>query len=307
MPLDASATVSWTEAFGAPDVDVALSLGYDLSAAVADCERRLAGGFEELEGAERVLAALRERPPARPVLAGSGWGALEERRRARAGEPPLGDEGAPFAPDTLGDDQRPWVELLDTGRFTGAPAFVRGGDWAERLAAAPETADVALHLGALAHAEGRADAAADAYRRSNSLRENLHAHRGLALIAVAAGDAAAAASAYEAAVALDRGNVAVLVEAVTALLRGGAADRALALLEAAEVPRLEEGRTGFLLATALARTGERARAAALLDAGLDVPDLREGEDAIADLWRELRPGTPVPARYRFDMRETAGG
>jgi tetratricopeptide (TPR) repeat protein len=306
LPLDASTTIAWTEAFGAPDVDAALAFGDDLAAAVADCERRLAPAFEELARADALLATVRDRAPARPVLAGSGWGGLEERRRTRAGEPPLGDDGAPFAADPLTDEQRPWAELLDTGRFAGATAVVRGGDWEQRLAEAPETADSALHLGALAHAEGRADAAADAYRRSNGHRENLHAHRGLALLAVAAGDMGTAASAYEAACALDRGNEAVLVEAVTALLRGGRPDRALALLDAAQVPSVEEGRSGFLLATALARSGRTARAAALLDAGLEVPDLREGEDAIADLWRELRPGTPVPGRYRFDMRETAG-
>ncbi|HET6825375.1 MAG TPA: DUF5107 domain-containing protein [Amnibacterium sp.] len=304
VPLDGSATVSWTEAFGAPDLDADLSFGADLPAAVADGDRRLAPAFEELTRADAALAGVRDRPPARRVVAGSGWGALEERRRGRAGEAPLADAGTPFAAEDLGEDQRPWAELLDTGRFTGPAVVVRDGDWAERLTAAPETADTALHLGALAHADGRA-AAADAYRRSNALRENLHAHRGLALLAVAAGDVDAAASAYEAACALDRGNEPLLVEAVTALLRGGRPERALVLLERAQVPAIQEGRTGFLLASALARTGGTARAAALLEAGLDVPDLREGDDAIADLWRELRPGTPVPVRYRFDMRETA--
>ena len=67
-----------------------------------------------------------------------------------------------------------------------------------------------------------------------------------------------------------------------------------------------EGRTGYLLALAATRTGDAARAGRILDAGLEVPDLREGEDSLADLWREARPGVEVPAVLRFDMRETDG-
>jgi tetratricopeptide (TPR) repeat protein len=306
VPLAGGATIAWTEAFGAPELDPAVALGPDLPAAVADAERRLAPGFEELARAEAALAALRTRAPHRPVLAGSGWGALEERRRARAGEAPIGDDGAPFPEESLGEEQAPWARLLETGRFDGASAAVRGGDWAARLRAAPETAGALLQLGVLAHADGRAVEAADAYARANRLRAHPSAHRGLALLALAGGDIGRAVDAYEAACALDRASVPLLVEAVTALLAAGRAEPALALLAAARVPGVERGRTGFLLATALARTGERERAAALLEAGLEVPDLREGEDAIADLWREVRPGLPVPDAYRFDMRDTGG-
>ena len=306
VPLAGGATIAWTEAFGVPGLDPAVALGPDLRAAVADAERRLGPAFEDLDRAEAALAALRTRGPHRTVLPGSGWGALEERRRARAGEAPIGDAGAPFADASLGAEQAPWVELLETGRFDGGSAAVRGGDWAARLRAAPETAGALRQLGALAHADGRAAEAADAYARANRVREHPSAHRGLALLALAAGDVDRAAAAYEAACALDRASVPLLVEAVTALLAAGRAEPALALLAAASVPAVERGRTGFLLATALARTGERERAAALLEGGLEVPDLREGEDAIADLWREVRPGVPVPDAYRFDMRDTGG-
>ncbi|MCU1472938.1 DUF5107 domain-containing protein [Amnibacterium sp.] len=307
VPLGGGATVAWTEAFGAPELDPAVALGPDLPSAVADAERRLGPAFEDLARADAALAGMRTRAPHRTVLTGSGWGALEERRRARAGEAPIGDAGAPFPHGSMGEEQRPWAGLLDTGRFDGTSSTVRGDDWAARLRSAPETADTLLQLGAIAHADGSSAEAADAYVRANHLREHPIAHRGLALLALAAGDIGAAGAAYDAACALDRASVPLLVEAVTALLAAGSADRALALLAVARVAEVERGRTGFLLATALARTGEPERAAALLEAGLEVPDLREGEDAIADLWREVRPGVPVPDAYRFDMRDTGGG
>ncbi|MCP3805235.1 hypothetical protein NLX83_38820 [Allokutzneria sp. A3M-2-11 16] len=43
-------------------------------------------------------------------------------------------------------------------------------------------------------------------------------------------------------------------------------------------------------------------AASLLKAGIEVPDLREGEVSLDRLWARACPGEPVPARYDFRMR-----
>jgi hypothetical protein len=52
---------------------------------------------------------------------------------------------------------------------------------------------------------------------------------------------------------------------------------------------------------ALARLGKAGEAAAILRAGVEIPDLREGEDAIAALWEEVCPGEAVPFNYQFGM------
>jgi tetratricopeptide (TPR) repeat protein len=303
--LPGGAETSWTEAYCSADVDAGPAHSPDPAVSIAHCRERLEPRFAELAAADVALRAVRGRPPASVVLAGSGWGALEERRRARAGEVPLSDPGSPFGPDTLGPAQRPWLELLEHGRFGGAQDFVAGDGWAALLERAPRGAGVHLHLATIAHAEGRLDGAAEAYARSLAAADGVLAHRGLALARLASGDIEGGVRHFEAACALDRANEPVLVEAAAALLAAGRPERALALLDAARVPALTEGRTGYLLATAAARTGDTTRADAILDAGLEVPDLREGEDSLAELWRELRPGEPVPDEFRFDMQGAA--
>ena len=52
---------------------------------------------------------------------------------------------------------------------------------------------------------------------------------------------------------------------------------------------------------ALAQTGETALVREMLEEGIEVPDLREGEDGLHALWSSVFPGAPVPARYDFRM------
>jgi len=47
--------------------------------------------------------------------------------------------------------------------------------------------------------------------------------------------------------------------------------------------------------------GDSAAAAALLKEGIEVADLREGENSIAALWQRACPGEDVPAQYQFGM------
>lgn len=61
------------------------------------------------------------------------------------------------------------------------------------------------------------------------------------------------------------------------------------------------GRIQFLTALAHARTGEPGKAAQMLRDGLEVADLREGENSITALWQEVCPGENVPERYQFSM------
>ena len=84
------------------------------------------------------------------------------------------DTGTPFPDSSLGPDQEPWLELLQSGRLPSQPpdcpprSYVVGGDWEARLAAAPPTW-LTDYLGAvLAH--GRGDRARAIALYESSLR-----------------------------------------------------------------------------------------------------------------------------------------
>jgi hypothetical protein len=51
--------------------------------------------------------------------------------------------------------------------------------------------------------------------------------------------------------------------------------------------------------------GDAAGAQALLDEGIDLPTVREGENPLAEYWqwaqRELGTDRPVPSRHQFGM------
>ena len=88
---------------------------------------------------------------------------------------------------------------------------------------------------------------------------------------------------------------------MTAALAADRPDLALQFFDAAPVASRSTARARLLEGTAALRTGARERAEAVLASDLVIPDLREGERSLSDLWRETFPDRPVPAHYDFRM------
>jgi tetratricopeptide (TPR) repeat protein len=293
LRMPAGADWTWVEAYGNAAVDPAVAHGDDWSEAIRHAEDRVAALLppEALEDALAAAVAAADVPPAHVLRRGSGWGAVEAALRKRTGAPWIDEAGTPFAADTIGPLERPWHDLVTGGTFPGSESSVRGAQWDALLAAQPPSGGTFLHRATLAHAAGDLNRAHSLYeeslRRGDAALARLGlAHRGLALLALAAGDAPGGCAAYRSA---------------CAFLAEGDAAGALEILGEADAAETEPGRLRFLRAVALARAGSPDAAAALLREGIEVPDLREGENSISALWREVCPGEPVPARYQFSM------
>jgi len=91
-------------------------------------------------------------------------------------------------------------------------------------------------------------------------------------------------------------------EAITAALEAGDGSAAMALVDRAPQHLQQRGRLKLLAARAALTCGDRARVAEVLAAHLVVPDLREGETSLSDLWLQMHPDQPIPAEYDFRMR-----
>ena len=309
LEMPAGADWSWVEAYGNARVDADIAHGADWPAAVLHCEERVEG----LLAADALEAALArpwaDAPPGQSIGAGSGWGALEALRREASGLGWIDETATPFERRTLTDQQEAWRRLLAGEGFggadsPGATSFVRGRDWEALLEAEKVSGPVLWQLGVLKHARGDLKAARTYYLETLAVASRdatlgAAAHRGLALIALSAGRIANARERYRTAGTLDAGNTALLIEAVTALIQHDAADSALDLIEESLSP--SSGRVRFLRAQALAQTGHQKDAADILHRGLEVPDLREGENSLAALWRVVVPDTDVPPAYQFGM------
>jgi len=217
--------------------------------------------------------------------------------------------------------------------FAGSASFVRGLDWEELLAAQRnESAEAVFHRAVMAHARADFTSAADRqavaalYSRAMggpvtaemvragnysdgivgagaplSNRSRALACRGVGLAMIAAGDIDEGLQQLEAACASDPGNRALVVEAMTLAVDSGRPELVPDLLERGPLALSSLGRVRFLLARAKADMGDSAAAAALLKEGIEVADLREGENSIAALWHRVCPGEDVPAQYQFGM------
>lgn len=290
---------SWLEAYGNARVDPEVAHGRSWDAAVRHSDERVGVLIDErtLESAHAVARTFADLAPYRSVLAGTGWGALESARRRH--RPWIDETGTPFGRETITADQQSWLGLLEGAGFAGSPTFVRGSDWEGLLAAHPDEPNAILHRAVMKHVAGAFDEAGALYSDFLEIAQSAIAHRGLALLSR---DTAGRLECYRRACVLEPGNAFLLVEAATAAVRAGAADLALSLISRSDVGVARQGRVRLLEAQALALSGDIAGAASILVGGIEVADLREGENAMAQLWREVVDGT-VPAEYQFSMKD----
>ncbi|QPZ38807.1 DUF5107 domain-containing protein [Paramicrobacterium chengjingii] len=305
LVMPAGESWDWVEAYG----NIALGSvrgNPDAVAAAARVEQLWpAADADEALAAARALSDVE---PGELIASGSGWGALEQARRERCGEPPLADSGTPFIVTTA--ETRPWLKLLETGALPEAStreivgSYVRGESWEKLLEAMPRTWQTTMHLGTMAHARGDVERAGAFYAASYALSPSLPALRGRARLRAETGRAARAANDYLSAVTNARpaAQRALTIEAASVLLDAGLPTSALRVIKAAGPEVRELGRVRFLRAKALHLLGRDDEAGRMLREGIDVANLREGDEAVSDLWESVVPSEPLPERYDFRMK-----
>jgi len=228
----------------------------------------------------------------RRLFSGSGWGALE---LARTGLDPL--PGTPF--DSLGDEQAPWLALLDGKMPVPDPLSPPGCTlvaWLSLLEDAPESWLSLYHLGIARWYHGDTLGAESAWEQSLALAESPWSLRALAF---ARPDRAAGLLLR--AIELAPSVPGLAVETLEALLTAGSADEAAAVLATLPESVASLGRLRLMDARIRHARGDLAGARAVFDNGFEVADLREGEESLTDVWRLIAGDEPVPAAYDFRM------
>lgn len=299
IPMPPRSTWSWTESYGFVQADPAAIHGADWPQAVAAAEREIERLMPQalLAREEERLSQAALLPPAELLHRGSGWGALEALRRERAGEPAFAGPELAFDRESLGAEQRPWLELLERGAFpTAAPEAWPGGFMAQRewraLLEKATGRDVGnwnawQHLGLLRYQTGDTAEAEAAWRRSLEITETPWALRNLAVLAHERGDSAAAADLYVRACGLAPSLLQLAAECGRYLVEENLPERWLKLL--ASLPRelRTQGRIRLLESWAhlgLERFDEAERI--FLSIG-ELTDIREGELTASELWEEI--------------------
>jgi Domain of unknown function (DUF5107) len=304
LRLEGRAEISWAEAYGSIEASPEAVDGSwpDALAGVAELVAR-AIPDEELNEWHRWWRANMADTAPQQMAAGSGAGQAE---RVVRGQDPDGLPGTPFG-QPLSDGFRHLVALARAGELDqdagGADVLVppitdrwgaafdrAAGGWWGRLMNAIRS-----------HARGDFEEARLGYLRSDQLKSTPWAARGLALLADSRGDPRSAAELYARVVAQAPTCLPLLVEATDQLLAAGRPAACLAMIDAAPEQIAGHGRVILQRARGLLADGQADAARTLLEAGIAVPDLREGE-TFGELWRAAFGDRPLPYDYDFRMR-----
>ena len=304
LRLEAGAEISWAEAY-VPIRASSKAVHGSWPDAVTEITEEVARAVseEELDELHRWWRVDMADEPPQQMAAGSGAGEAELVVR---GVHPDSLPGTPFG-QPLCDGFRHLVALTRTGKVdkeaVGAEVLVPpiSDRWSAVLGRAARDWWVLLMNAIRAHARGDLEEARLSYLRSDQLKATPWAARGLALLAGGRGDHKSAADLYARAVAQAPVCLPLLTEATDQLLAAGRPAVCLAMIDAAPEQITVHGRVVLQRARALLAGGQVDAACALLEAGIEVPDLREGE-TLSALWRSAFGDRPTPYHYDFRMR-----
>jgi tetratricopeptide (TPR) repeat protein len=331
---------SWVEAYGLLEADRAKVHGADWRTARETVEEALERNLPRADlnrELGRYTARIASRAPAELLHQGSGWGALEQRRWQRAGEVASVMGALMFPESSLGAEQAPWIELLETGKLPPrSPSSDPGSlmvqpPWREMLEKSVQSAGgrhwVAwYHLGVMRYRAGDPAGARDAWERSLGEHPTAWAQRDLAVLDLDEGKISEATDRWIAAARLAPDLAPLAIECARALLNAGRPADLIAFTDALEPALRPHGRIRLLRAMAALALNDLDSVARYFDGAVDIANIREKETSLSDLWfgwqerrvarergvevndalrREVRKSFPPPPAFDFRLNAEA--
>lgn len=266
---------------------------------------------------ERVLRETRETAlqPAKIRMKGSGYGAMKNRERLLQGKSKI-SEHLDFGETE--EKQEVWITFLEGGRLIcPGPRNVPGmypndGCIFQKLKEAVKDSEkenwyAHYNLGLYHFQKKNYDRAYKAFQRSAELTENAWAWHGMASAAIMNGKKKKARKAMTRGIRLRKEDLSYLKEGFRILTLAEGYQEICSLYGKSGAHFMQDGRLRFYYIQALHRTGKSEEARMLLnaDGGLEVNDIREGEQSLGELWRELERAAgeePQSVPYRFDFQ-----
>ena len=164
-----------------------------------------------------------------------------------------------------------------------------------------------LHLGVMRYRAGEVIGARDAWQRSLACEPNAWAQRNLAILALDDGNPELAAELAAAAAKMLPGLKPLAIEACELLLAAGCFGELHELIADLPGDVAATGRIRLIRAIAGVKSGNLAEAEAFFSASGDIPNIREGETSVSDLWFDWQAARLAKAEGMSDVESAAAG
>ena len=277
-------TISWQECYMAADLAPEVAHG-DFAEAGAAVSTIVSEKLSLLKPESFAVASEKN-----PTYYGSGWGAMEEKLRGES----ISDI-CRFPEDSIGAAEADFLSLLEGKGLPSKDASVPivshvvGKRWLALMEKQPtEDWYYYNHLGVMRYADGDFDGAAECFEKSFALCDNAWARRNLAQIQKnIRKDFAAASENMLRAVALCKDYTPLWIDCISALMSAERYADAAEMYESFPASLRENGRIRMYIGACYTKLSDFVRARALLCEDLVVPDIREGEYALSNVWIEL--------------------
>jgi len=316
LPMPPNTTWEWLEAYGAMNAD-----GDKVHGDWQEAKAEVAARLDEIITAEELEAMLEATKPMAKAKAkgelmfcGSGWGALENMMRAKIGRPQMASH-LDFG--EVGAEQADWVTLMNRGTMPEPdtndeiPSWMLQNEWIGMLEGAADGGDLTnwytqLQLGVAYLANNRLQEAYERIDRSYKLKPSPWALHALANFKRLLGDVTAAASLCAKASRMRLHDASLAKEAMELLVDAGMNEEAIALSNEFPEEVSSIGRVKIYIAKAHINLGDADAAEDIFyrHGGLVLPDIREGELIITDLYLKMLELRAKAAGEDFD-RATA--
>ena len=254
---------------------------------------------------DRILKETRESialKKGKVIFEGSGWGALEEKRSGKKIAPQL-----EFS--NLGEEQTAWLELLEQGIIDKAlpVSYQVSDEWFELLKNAKESWQKHYHLALNYYRRKDLERAENEVVKAGEIKNNRYLLHLLANIRNLQMRFPESAELIFQAGKLELKDKSFLKEVFKMLLGLGAYDKMLELSSLLDEKILAFPLIKFMCAYALACTGKIDEAEVILleNGGLDIPDIREGENSTSGLYLYIQEQKAKRNNQPFDAKKSA--
>lgn len=295
IPMKDSETWIWVEAYGAANCGA--DAHGDWNTAVAAVEADIKGKFPEDMTA--TLSAAKEFPvkEGEYFLLGSGWGALEEKKRKAEGGKTLSADIV-IPEEAMGEAQKEWMTLLREGYLpvcdvNREPAgYVVDEFWRNLLKKSIEKPEnrnwyALMQMAVIEYAAGNTEAALELFKESVSVCENAWSYRNIAMIYRNEYKNVDEAYIYmKKAFELNKSCRGIIVDTATTYLAAGKYAEWLEAFD--QIGEFKtDGRLKLHKVSALIALDRYDEAAKILNPDFSMPDIKEADSSLSDIWFKL--------------------